>query len=196
MEELLSYNQKFVEEKRYESYRAEKYPAKKLAILTCMDARLTTMLSAALGLSNGDAIIIKNAGALVHGETGGEIHSLLVAIYELGVARILVIGHTDCGVQGMTQEHIRRDMEKRIGKGENWEEAQRLLNRMEKSLCGFQQVEQSVKDTVAFLRRHPFIPGDVELYGMVIDSVTGKLTPAVSYTHLDVYKRQEVLSWE
>ena len=90
MEELLSYNQKFVEEKRYESYRAEKYPAKKLAILTCMDARLTTMLSAALGLSNGDAIIIKNAGALVHGETGGEIHSLLVAIYELGVARIPV----------------------------------------------------------------------------------------------------------
>ena len=177
MEELLSYNQKFVEEKRYESYRAEKYPAKKLAILTCMDARLTTMLSAALGQSNGDAIIIKNAGALVHGETGGEMHSLLVAIYELGVTRILVVGHTDCGVQGMTPEHIRRDMEKRIGKGENWEEAQRLLNRMEKSLCGFQRVEQSVKDTVSFLRRHPFIPGDVELYGMVIDSVTGKLTP-------------------
>ena len=70
MEELLSYNQKFVEEQRYESYRAEKYPAKKLAILTCMDARLTTMLSAALGLSNGDAIIIKNAGALVHGKQG------------------------------------------------------------------------------------------------------------------------------
>ncbi len=177
MEDLLSYNQKFVEEKRYESYQAEKYPAKKLAILTCMDARLTTMLPAALGLSNGDAIIIKNAGALVHGETGGEMHSLLVAIYELGVTRVLVVGHTDCGVQGMTPEHIRRDMEKRIGKGQNWEEAQQLLNRMENALYGFQQVEQSVEDTVAFLRRHPFIPGDIELYGMVIDSVTGKLTP-------------------
>ena len=52
-----------------------------------------------------------------------------------------------------------------------------MLNRMENALYGFQQVEQSVEDTVAFLRRHPFIPGDIELYGMVIDSVTGKLTP-------------------
>ena len=105
------------------------------------------------------------------------MHSLLVAIYELGVTRILVIGHTDCGVQGMTPERIRRDMEKRIGEGQNWEEAQQLLNRMENALYGFQQVEQSVEDTVAFLRRHPFIPGDIKLYGMVIDSVTGELTP-------------------
>ena len=62
IEELLAYNRKFVEEKRYEQYAASKYPNKKIAILTCMDTRLVELLPAALGLRNGDVKIIKNAG--------------------------------------------------------------------------------------------------------------------------------------
>ena len=54
IEELLAYNRKFVEEKRYEQYAASKYPNKKIAILTCMDTRLVELLPAALGLRNGD----------------------------------------------------------------------------------------------------------------------------------------------
>ena len=65
VEELLAFNTKFVEEKQYEQYATSKYPDKKIAILSCMDTRLTELLPAALGLKNGDVKIIKNAGATI-----------------------------------------------------------------------------------------------------------------------------------
>lgn len=65
IEEILEYNRKFVEEKRYEPYMTSKYPDKKIAILTCMDTRLTELLPAALGLKNGDVKMIKNAGGVI-----------------------------------------------------------------------------------------------------------------------------------
>ena len=73
IEELLAYNRKFVEEKRYEQYAASKYPNKKIAILTCMDTRLVELLPAALGLRNGDVKIIKNAGGVVTNPFGSVI---------------------------------------------------------------------------------------------------------------------------
>ena len=65
IEQIVEYNKKFVENKGYESYLTSKYPNKKLAVLTCMDTRLTELLPAALGLKNGDAKIIKNAGGVI-----------------------------------------------------------------------------------------------------------------------------------
>ena len=100
VEELLAFNTKFVEEKQYEQYATSKYPDKKIAILSCMDTRLTELLPAALGLKNGDVKIIKNAGATITQPFGSAVRSLLIAIYELGVEEILIIGHTDCGVKG------------------------------------------------------------------------------------------------
>ena len=99
--EIMAYNKNFVEDKAYEPYLTSKYPDKKLAILTCMDTRLTELLPAALGLKNGDAKIIKNAGGVITHPYGSVVRSLLVAIIELGVEEVMVIGHTDCGVQGM-----------------------------------------------------------------------------------------------
>ena len=64
IEQIVEYNKKFVENKGYEPYLTSKYPNKKLAVLTCMDTRLTELLPAALGLKNGDAKIIKNAGGV------------------------------------------------------------------------------------------------------------------------------------
>ena len=98
---ILEYNRKFVESGEYEKYKTSKYPDKKIAILTCMDTRLVTLLPAALGIRNGDVKLIKNAGAVVTNPFDSTIRSLLVAIYELGVNEIMVIGHTGCGVQGM-----------------------------------------------------------------------------------------------
>ena len=66
IEQIVEYNKKFVENKGYEPYLTSKYPNKKLAVLTCMDTRLTELLPAALGLKNGDAKIIKNAGGVIH----------------------------------------------------------------------------------------------------------------------------------
>ena len=64
IEQIIEYNKSFVEQKCYEKYLTDKYPDKKLAVLSCMDTRLTELLPAALGLKNGDAKIIKNAGYL------------------------------------------------------------------------------------------------------------------------------------
>lgn len=85
IEEIIKYNENFVASKAYEKYITSKYPDKKLAILSCMDTRLTELLPAALGLKNGDAKLIKNAGGLVVSPFDSAMRSLLVAIYELGV---------------------------------------------------------------------------------------------------------------
>ena len=62
IKEMIEFNKKFVEDKKYEQYKTSKYPDKKIAILSCMDTRLTELLPAALGIKNGDVKIIKNAG--------------------------------------------------------------------------------------------------------------------------------------
>ena len=114
IQKILEYNKAFVKEEAYKPYITSKYPDKKLAILTCMDARLTALLPAALGIKNGDAKIIKNAGGVTTHPYGSVVRSLLVAILELGVEEIMVIGHTDCGVQGMDAEEM---LEKLISRG-------------------------------------------------------------------------------
>ena len=101
IDQIMEYNKKFVENKGYEPFLTSKYPDKKLAILTCMDTRLIELLPAALGIKNGDAKIIKNAGGTMVHPYGSVVRSLLVGILELGVEEVMVIGHTDCGVQGM-----------------------------------------------------------------------------------------------
>ena len=113
IQKILEYNKAFVKEEAYKPYITSKYPDKKLAILTCMDARLRH-LPAALGIKNGDAKIIKNAGGVTTHPYGNVVRSLLVAILELGVEEIMVIGHTDCGVQGMDAEEM---LEKLISRG-------------------------------------------------------------------------------
>lgn len=97
LNEILEYNKRFVEAKGYEPYITNKYPDKKIAILTCMDTRLTELLPAALGIRNGDVKLIKNAGAVISGPFDSTIRSLLVAIYELHVEDVLIIAHTNCG---------------------------------------------------------------------------------------------------
>ena len=135
-----------------------KYPDKKIAILTCMDTRLTKLLPKALGLKNGDVKMIKNAGGVITHPYGSVVRSLLVAILELGVEEIMVIGHTDCGVEKKHMDIIRNsgiDLE-------GW-------------FAGFDSVEQSVEDTVFALRNHPLMPQDIKIYGFIMDSITGEL---------------------
>ena len=85
IDSIIAFNKEFVASKGYEKYLTDKYPDKKLAVLSCMDTRLTELLPAALGLRNGDAKIIKNAGGLVISAFDSAMRSLIVAIYELGV---------------------------------------------------------------------------------------------------------------
>lgn len=113
IEEIIKYNEQFVANKGYEKYLTSKYPDKKLAILSCMDTRLTALLPAALGLKNGDAKLIKNAGGLVISPFDSAMRSLLVAIYELGVKEIMVIAHSNCGACHMNGQQMKELMIKR-----------------------------------------------------------------------------------
>ena len=97
VKKMLDYNRAFVEHGLYEKFTTSKYPERKFAFLACMDSRMTEVLPAALGLKNGDVKLIKNAGGRVMHPYGSVIFSLLVAVYELGVDTVVVIGHDDCG---------------------------------------------------------------------------------------------------
>lgn len=175
IDDIIAYNKNFVEEKEYEKYTSSKYPNKKIAILTCMDTRLVELLPAALGMKNGDVKMIKNAGGVISNPFGSVIRSLLVAIFELGVEEIMVIGHTDCGVQHIDSQQMICHMKERGIPQENIDFIKYCGIDFEKWLTGFDTVEQSVTNTVNTIRRHPLIPKDVKIGGYVMDSVTGEL---------------------
>ena len=174
IDDILKYNRQFVSEKAYEPFITDKYPAKKLAILTCMDTRLTVLLQEALGLRNGDAKIIKNAGGIIPTETDTAIRSLLVAIYELGVSEVMVIHHSTCGACHMSYEEFRPHMlERGIPEDTLKEWEGRGIGPW---LEGFHDTEASVRRTVEAIVNHPLVPKDVTVRGFIIDSVTGALT--------------------
>ena len=148
IDEIMEYNRKFVENKGYEPYLTSKYPDKKLAILTCMDTRLLELLPTALGIKNGDAKIIKNAGGVIVHPYGSVVRSLLVGILELGVEEVMVIGHTDCGVQGMDGSEM---LEKLVERGIDQQHIDIVRHSgvdLERWLGGFESVESSVHETV------------------------------------------------
>ncbi len=177
IDEILQFNRRFVAEKAYEPLITDKYPAKRLAVLTCMDTRLTELLPKALGLRNGDAKIIKNAGGLILSETDSAIRSLLVAIYELGVREVMVIHHSTCGACHMSYSEFKPHML------EHGIAAETLSEWEEKGIAGwlegFHDTEGSVRKTVATIKEHPLVPKDITVRGFIIDSVTGELSEII-----------------
>ena len=167
IDELVSYNREFVKNKGYEKYITNKYPDKKIAIVSCMDTRLTELLPASLGIKNGDVKIIKNAGAIISHPFGSVIRSLMVAIYELGVVEVMIIGHTDCGAKHMNSSEMIEKMKERGIPQERIDMIRYCGINFESWLRGFETSEASV----------PLVPSDITVRGFVIDSVTGELTP-------------------
>jgi len=101
LKEIMEYNQEFVEKGIYELFATTKYPDKKIIVLSCMDTRLTQLLPEALNLQNGDAKFVSNAGAILSHPFGSIMRSIIVAIYELDVEEIFVIGHHGCGMNNI-----------------------------------------------------------------------------------------------
>ena len=163
IDQIIQFNNQFVDSKGYEKYITDKYPDKKLAVLSCMDTRLTELLPAALGLKNGDAKIIKNAGGLVISPFDSAMRSLIVAIYELGVEEIMVVAHSNCGACHMSFDHFHHEM---IGRG---------IAEETTWLEGFKDTPESVRKTVETIKTHPLVPHDIVVRGFIIDSKTGKL---------------------
>lgn len=175
IDQIIEYNKEFVANKGYEQYKTDKYPDKKLAVLSCMDTRLTELLPAALGLKNGDAKIIKNAGGLVISPFDSAMRSLIVAIYELGVQQVMVVAHSSCGACHMSYDHFHHEMLARGVTDQTLNTIRQCGIDLNQWLEGFKDTPTSVRKTVATIKNHPLVPSDVEVRGFIIDSVTGQL---------------------
>lgn len=177
IDQMLEYNKQFVESKAYEQFKTSKYPDKKIAIVTCMDTRLVELLPAALGIKNGDVKIIKNAGGTITNPFDSTVRSLLVAIYELGVNEIMIIGHTGCGVQGMDSKEMQHLMRERGIDDEHINLMKHCGIDLDSWLHGFDDTEAAVLETVDLVKNHPLVPKDIIVRGYIMDSEPGELKP-------------------
>ncbi len=175
IDDILKYNEQYVAQRGYEKHITSKFPDLGVMVITCMDTRLSVMLTDALGLRNGDAKICKVAGGVIGSDYGSVVRSVLVGIYELGVEEIMVIHHTDCGACKMSGHHMVELMRERGIGDEAIAQASASVD-LEQWLEGFHDTERSVRDTVERLRRHPLVPAGVVVRGFIIDSTTGRLT--------------------
>ncbi|KAF9170923.1 hypothetical protein BGX21_008760 [Mortierella sp. AD011] len=135
-------------------------PARKVAIVTCMDARI--LPASAFGLKEGDAHVIRNAG----GRTPEALRSLVISEQLLGTDTIIVAQHTDCGMLTFENKDIHAIIQKNLDT-----DASHI------DFLPFSKLEQNVREDVAFLRNSPLIPKSVNIYGYVFDVATGRLVP-------------------
>ncbi|MDE6512663.1 MAG: carbonic anhydrase [Muribaculaceae bacterium] len=176
IDEILKFNARFVENMGYEKFQTSKYPDKRIAIVTCMDTRLVELLPAALGIKNGDVKMIKNAGGTITNPFDSTMRSLLVAVYELGVNEIMVIGHTGCGVQGMNAAEMLELMRRRGIDEEHISLMRHCGIDLDSWLHGFTDTSDAVNETVDLIRNHPLMARDVRVGGYIMDSETGLLS--------------------
>ena len=140
-------------------------PARKLAVLTCMDTRLSIKT---LGLQTGDAHIIRNAGGVV---TEDSLRSLVISHHLLGTEEIMVINHTDCGLMQASEQDLRTRIQNRTG----------TAAVSPAFFYAFQNVEENVRHQLQKLQTHPWIPRTVLVRGFVYDVGSGRLREIKDY---------------
>jgi carbonic anhydrase len=152
-------------------------PARRFAILTCMDARLDPAKYA--GLSEGDAHVIRNAGGRASDDA---IRSLVISYKLLGTREWFVIHHTDCGMELFTDEIIRNLLAKSLKTAtidaSGWKNLEESGGSDEAKFISFLTIKNladSVTEDVVRIRSHPLVPSDIPVYGYIYDVKTGKL---------------------
>jgi carbonic anhydrase len=133
-------------------------PSKGVAVLACMDARLSVY--AILGLNEGEAHVIRNAGGVV---TDDAIRSLAISQRLLGTGEIILIHHTDCGMLTFTDDAFKRSIQDETGIKPPW------------SAEAFTSLEEDVRQSIARIKASPFIPRKDAIRGFVFDVATGRL---------------------
>lgn len=175
LDDILAFNDKFVENQDYVPYVSDSIPNRKLAIVTCMDARLIELLQKAINIKNGDAKMIKTAGAQINNPYGSIVRSLLVAVYGMKAEEILVIGHRKCGMNSMDPSKLIDSMKERGISQETIDSIEDSGLDMQDWLKGFTDLEEEVKRSVEVVRSHPLIAKDIPVHGLIVDPTTGKL---------------------
>ncbi len=157
IDEVLAANQ--IYSRSHELRKLTPRPERKLAVLTCMDTRLSIRT---LGLKTGDAHIIRNAGGIA---TEDALRSLVVSHYLLGTEEIMVINHTDCGLMHTSEQDLHARIQNRTG----------TTVASSASFYTFQNVEENVRSQLQKLSTHPWIPKSVAIRGFVYDVTSGRL---------------------
>ena len=138
--------------------RSSAKPSLQVAILTCMDSRIRVF--EIFGLKQGEAHVLRNAGGVV---TDDAIRSLALSQRKLGTREVLLVHHTNCGLEMVTEDDFKDELEADTGLRPTW------------AVEAFKVVEQSVRGSMARLRRSPFIPHTDKIRGFVYDVHTGEL---------------------
>lgn len=175
LKEILDYNEQFVTEKEYVKYETDKFPDKRMVVLSCMDTRLVELLPKSMNIRNGDVKFLKTAGAIVSHPFGSAMRSILVAIYELHADEVFVVGHHDCGMSSVNVDSMIAKMHDRGIPAERIETIENSGITLRKWIKGFDDVADSVRNSVSVIRNHPLVPKDVPVHGLVISPETGKL---------------------
>jgi carbonic anhydrase len=137
-------------------------PAKHVAVIACMDARLDVYRI--LGLAEGDAHVIRNAGGVV---TDDEIRSLAISQRLLGTEEIILIHHTDCGMLTFTDDEFKRSIQDETGIKPEW------------AAEAFDDLDEDVRQSIARIKANPFVPKTEAVRGFVFDVATGKMNEVV-----------------
>jgi len=159
IEETLQANQKYAS--NFNLGGLAMPPARKLAVVACMDARLT--IEPMLGLETGDAHIIRNAGGIV---TDDAVRSLIISHYLLGTQEFIIINHTDCGMLSFKEEDLR----------------DRLIQTTNTTAVSpehfhcFEDLEENVRRQVQKVRSHPWMPDSVPVRGFIYNVASGALS--------------------
>jgi carbonic anhydrase len=152
-------------------------PARRFAILTCMDARLDPAKFA--GLAEGDAHVIRNAGGRASDDA---IRSLVISYKLLGTREWFVVHHTDCGMETFTDEVMRgllaSSLKQATVDASGWHDVGPGPGSTEGNYIDWLTISDNAKSVVADvnrIRNHPLVPGDIAIYGYIYDVKTGKL---------------------
>lgn len=172
---ILRHNAEFVASAQYEPYRTDRFPTKKMVVLSCMDTRLVELLPRAMDLRQGDAKIIKNAGAIVSHPFGSVMRSIIVAIYELGAAEVAVVGHYGCGMTGLSCQGIVEKARARGVPQSTFETLEHAGIDLVGWLRGFDKVEDGVLQSVRMIRQHPLLPPNTPVHALLMCPETGRL---------------------
>jgi carbonic anhydrase len=180
LEEILANNERFLQTTPPPCISHA--PRKHTAVVTCMDCRLVGLFEDALGLERGDVIQLRTAGATISTPDrrtvdNDLIRSLAGGVYLLGVRRIIVVGHTDCGLTHVDPVVLTASMQALGVDPQHLIQSQGLgdMNGLLQWIGAFHNVYLNVQEVVDVIRKSPFLP-KIPVYGLIIDIHTGKLT--------------------
>jgi carbonic anhydrase len=156
IDELLSNNRAFAGSLPAE--HLDVHPSRRLSVVTCMDSRLDVF--AALGLDDGEAHVLRNAGGVI---TDDVIRSLAISQRRLGTREVMLIHHTDCGMQTLTDDGFRAELREDTGVAPTW------------AIESFTDVDADVRQSLLRVRRSPFLPHREQVRGFVYDVDTHRL---------------------